>query len=199
MIDYKSNHGGITATTGNSSGINIQPGFLGADADLATGLFNENGLFGVSAGIVVGMNGEGGNIDNVRLNVNGNFKVIDFQGGESDMYYNCAFVGGFAGRAGKNSNIKNSQINIADNAGVYSGVEGPRLDNGLWDGWGLAVAGGLVGKMDKGMAETEGGEIKNSRMEYCAVTGGGTVKAYVSRASGKMALQALSERIRAER
>ncbi len=185
VIDYKSNHGGITATTGNSSGINIQPGFLGADADLATGLFNENGLFGVSAGIVVGMNGEGGNIDNVRLNVNGNFKVIDFQGGESDMYYNCAFVGGFAGRAGKNSNIKNSQINIADNAGVYSGVEGPRLDNGLWDGWGLAVAGGLVGKMDKGMAETEGGEIKNSRMEYCAVTGGGTVKAYVSRASGK--------------
>ena len=30
VIDYKSNHGGITATTGNSSGINIQPGFLGS-------------------------------------------------------------------------------------------------------------------------------------------------------------------------
>ncbi|MDE5616281.1 MAG: hypothetical protein K2I78_00665, partial [Clostridia bacterium] len=76
--------------------------------------------------------------------------------------------------------LKDSQINFDANAGIYSGEEGYNISN-LRQGRGLAVAGGLVGMIDKGMADAEGQPVKNAYIEYCAVTGGGTVKAYVGR------------------
>ena len=181
-VDYKSSHFAITAVRGNMRGTAVSSGFIGQDGVQTTGLFDNDGGAGAVAGIIAGMNGDGGTIDNVRLNLNSNFKVVDYQGSSGEMYKNFAFAGGFVGRAGRGSTLKNSHIDMAEGTGIYCGVQGAELKLVGWDGWGLALSGGLVGKIDQGAAE--GDIMKNAVVEYCAVTGSGTVKAYISRAAG---------------
>lgn len=178
-VDYSSNHGTIVANTG---GIDKGLGFTTMDYDTNTGLFTDNGSTGTGAGIVTGLNDDKGVIDNVRVNITSPFKVVDWcDSNNGDMNKNFAFVGGIVGRAGNGSMLKNSQIDIDENAGIYCGVEGYPIGS-TKQGKGLAVAGGLVGKIDKGVMDTTSQAMKNACVEYCAVTGAGTIKGFVARA-----------------
>ncbi|MDE7078578.1 MAG: hypothetical protein K2O95_00500 [Clostridia bacterium] len=185
-IKYRSSHGAITATTG----IYWSGGWQGnksmeTDTDCIYSPAGSNN--NTVAGVVAGMNGDGGVIDNVRLNLNNNFKVLNklSEKGSNDLIYNMAFVGGLVGRLGRGSSMLNSQIDIAENAGVYCGVAGSA--DGTWvltdNMASLAIAGGLIGKIDQGAME--GDVMKNAIVQYSAVTGSGIVKAIANKAKGK--------------
>ena len=184
-IEYRANHGGITATTGIywSGG---WKGNTGIESDTNCIYSPEGSNDNTIAGVVAGMNGDGGVINNVRLNLGSNFKVINKLSakGSNDLIYNMGFVGGMVGRLGRGSSMKNSQIDIAENAGIYCGVAGSA--DGTWaltdDMASLAVAGGLIGKIDQGVMD--GDVVKNAVVEYCAVTGSGTIKAIANKAKG---------------
>ncbi len=172
-IEYTSSHTAINASTGVSGDYDGP-----MNVDTAYGLFSPdpNNCFG-TAGIIAGLNGDGGLIDNIKLNLNDAFKYIAWRGKGSSKHgshryaENATAAGGIAGRAGDGSVISNSLVNISERAGVYAGTRGIA-------GWatddksGLAMAGGFVGKMDAGTAS----------ITYCALTGSGAVKAFVNRA-----------------
>ncbi|MDE5548919.1 MAG: hypothetical protein K2J13_01560, partial [Clostridia bacterium] len=173
IIDYNSNHGGIAAVEGNI-GKSQSPNWSGSDNQDYTGLFIKNqATLGGVGGVIAGLNGDGGIIDNVRLNLNGNFKMITRQGNRGSFYENFTFVGGYVGRAGRGSSIANSQIVIGDSVGVYSGTQGRTTDINDWDSYTLAVAGGIVGKIDQ--SKKEGDITKAAVVKYCAVSGSGRV------------------------
>lgn len=123
----------------------------------------------VSAGIVAGLNK--GTIDNVRLNLNSVFSVYKKAASDRMLNRNTLYVGGIAGAMSEGI-ISNSQVNISSNGGVSAFTEGKDV------GWGfacgsVAAAGGILGKI----------QVGNAKVQYCALTGSGTVNAIANQGS----------------
>ena len=113
--------------------------------------------------MVTGLNK--GTIDNIRLNLNSVFSLYMKPGGDRTLFENTSYIGGFAGvmTAGI---ISNSQVDIATDGGVSVFVEGQKT--GLLDDFNTgSVAGGMIGKLQKG----------DAKVEYCALTGSGRIYA----------------------
>ncbi len=174
-IDYTSPHTGIVAEKGEWNG----DGPLGI-AKSNRILSKRDGSF--CAGIVAGLNGYGGVIDNVKLTLNNAFTAIKmyYNGdGKGNGYYteNTAYAGGIAGRIEENSTISGCWVDITDSAaGIYSGAQGKSASSvtGNTDNHNaLAMAGGIVGNIDSGTA----------KLEYCAISGTGQIRAFANRAT----------------
>lgn len=168
-IDYTSPHNVIEAVWGRTDS---GTGDLGMD-DTDRLKSSRKGVF--AAGIVAGLNGYGGVIDNLKVNVNNAFTVIKTEGIEGYFNQNAAYSGAIAGRIEDNSKINNCWVNLAaQTSGVFAGAQGKATNWGSWDNHNtLAIAGGIVGNIDKGTAQ----------ITYCALTGEGQVKAFANRAS----------------
>lgn len=115
-----------------------------------------------SAGIVTGLNK--GTIDNLRLNINSTFSFYMKPGGDRTLYQNTSYVGGIAG-AQSAGIISNTQVNLAASDSIALFVEGedaflPTDSHNT----GSAV-GGILAKIVTG----------DSKVEYCAVTGSGSL------------------------
>ncbi|MDE6491762.1 MAG: hypothetical protein K2L37_01260, partial [Lactobacillus sp.] len=168
-IDYTSPHSAIVAINGSSQTADGSLGMNISDRLLS----QSEGVF--SAGIVAGLNGYNGVIDNVKINVDNAFTVIKRAGKSGKYNENAAYVGAIAGRAEENSKINNCWVDMPTiNTGVYAGTQGKSGNSTQTDRHVLAVAGGLVGNMDIGTAQ----------LTYCALTGNGTVKGFGNRAGG---------------
>ena len=167
-IDYTSPHTIIEAVNGHTGTGN---------GDLGTSTVNrimsrEEGVF--SAGIITGLNGYGGVIDNIKVNVTNSFTAIKMAGSSGKFNENACYSGAIAGRIEDNSKINNCWVDLASNAGVFAGAQGKATSWALTDNHNsLAVAGGIVGNIDTGTAQ----------LTYCALTGGGQVKAFANRAA----------------
>ena len=181
-VNYTSPHTGITATKGVSSG----------DGDLGVGVTNRilSSQEGVcTAGIVTGITGYDGKIDNIRVNVRSAFTAVRRNAGASGQgdtglfHGNAVYAGAIAGRIEDNSTINNCWVDLSSGAGVYAGAQGinspfPATDNNN----SLAIAGGIVGNIDTGTA----------KITYCALTGSGQVKAFANRAAQNSKFRAYS-------
>ncbi|MDE6361462.1 MAG: hypothetical protein K2L53_00625, partial [Clostridia bacterium] len=169
-IDYTSPHSDIVAINGSAPNAD---GSLGMNTTDRLFSYRE-GVF--SAGIIAGLNGYGGVIDNVKINVNNAFTAIKRAGKTGKFIENGAYVGAIAGRAEDNSKINNCWVDFAaSNTGVFAGAQGKsgaNLDSEKLHV--LAIAGGFVGNMDIGTAQ----------LTYCALTGNGVVKGFGNRAAG---------------
>lgn len=115
-----------------------------------------------SAGIVTGLNK--GTIDNLRLNINSTFSFYMKPGGDRTLYQNTSYVGGIAG-AQSAGIILNTQVNLDASDSIALFVEGqdaflPTDSHNT----GSAV-GGILAKIVTG----------DSKVEYCAVTGSGSL------------------------
>ena len=168
-IEYSSPHTTITADKGVTNGT----GPLGLSTSNRI-MSSREGTF--VAGIVAGLNGYNGKIDNIRLNVHNAFTAIKKASNNTGYYNeNSSYSGGIAGRAEENSKINNCWIDII-NGGIFAGTEGkPAAWGSLDDHFAMAIAGGFVGNIDSGNAE----------VTYCALTGVGQVKAFANRASAE--------------
>ncbi|MDE6275966.1 MAG: hypothetical protein K2M75_05440 [Clostridia bacterium] len=166
-INYNSPHTNIEADKGQTGKDVI--GALGMDATNKI-LSSQEGM--LCAGIITGLNGYGGSIDNVKLNVTSAFTVVKKEGTKHGWYLeNGCYAGAIAGRAENNSVINNCWVDLASGTGVFAGAQG---QGGLStdDRTSFAVAGGLVGNLDSG----------TGKITYCALTGTGAVKAFGNRA-----------------
>lgn len=178
-VDYNSAHGRVSILTADDHGQNFERD----DMISGSGLFSDANINATMvAGIVAGQNGDGGVIDNVRLNVKGNFKVVDRQGNSGNYVYNSALVGGIAGRITDGSLISNVQVDIASGTGIFGAAQGRTVAGLTNQGACLVATGGIVGKIDKGSGFVDG-VLRDGKVEYCAVTGNGEVKATVGRAN----------------
>ncbi|MDE6605143.1 MAG: hypothetical protein K2K85_03870 [Clostridia bacterium] len=138
------------------------------------------------AGIVAGLNGYGGVIDNLKINVKNAFTVVKQNSADKDggvPNKSAGYAGGIAGRIEDNSKINNCWVDLAYGAGVSAGAEGrvsqfPATDNNNT----FAVAGGIVGNIDTGTAQ----------LTYCALSGSGQVKAFANRGSNDSKFRAYS-------
>ena len=145
-IDFTSNHI-ITQSASNPNALYVP----------------QNAKVVAGAGVVTGLNK--GTIDNIRLNLNSVFSLYMKPGGDRTLFENTSYIGGFAGvmTAGI---ISNSQVDIATDGGVSVFVEGQQT--GLFDDFNTgSVAGGMIGKLQKG----------DAKVEYCALTGSGRIYA----------------------
>ncbi|MDE6188863.1 MAG: hypothetical protein K2G37_01075 [Clostridia bacterium] len=180
-VEYNANHGTVSAVLGwTYSWPNWKNnGMDNNETDcLWTPQSNNSTIFGV----IAGQNDAGGLIDNVRVNINNNLKVVDRQSTSNGyLVYNMIYLGGLAGRARPDSKIRNCQVNIANNTGIYGAAEGDDLHSGN-DKGSLAIVGGILGKIDQSYSDESGSH--NAVLEYCAITGSGMVKALANKAQG---------------
>ncbi|MDE5911816.1 MAG: hypothetical protein K2H24_05730, partial [Clostridia bacterium] len=173
-IDYTSPHNVIEA-------VNV------GDLNTSTAnrlLSNRDGVF--VAGIVAGLNGYGGVIDNLKINVRNAFTIIKLNSTKSNgglFTESTGYSGGIAGRIEDNSKINNCWVDLAYGSGIFAGAEGrvsrfPATDNNNT----CAIAGGIVGNIDTGTAQ----------ITYCALSGSGQVKAFANRGSNDSKFRAYS-------
>lgn len=169
-INYDSSHTIIDATSGV---VGSETGGLGMDT--TNRIFSRSeGVF--SAGIVAGLNGYGGVIDNVKINATKSFTVVKRAGKTGYYLENGCYAGAIAGRAEDNSTINNCWVDLADGGGVFAGSQGKSGTAAFASTDNLAVlamAGGIVGNINAGTA----------KISYCALTGSGAVKAFGNRAA----------------
>lgn len=167
-LDYTSPHNVIEAVWGETGNKTGDLGMSTVDRLMSS----SEGVF--AAGIVAGLNGYGGVIDNLKISVKNAFTVIK-RAGKSGLYLeNAGYSGAIAGRIEDNSKINNCWVDLDNGAGVFAGAQGKATSNPLTDNHNaLAVAGGLVGNIDSGTAQ----------ITYCALTGNGQVKAFANRAA----------------
>lgn len=167
-IDYTSPHIGYIADLGKWQGGDLQ---YSESSSLCSRASQAGGFV---AGVITGLNGYGGVIDNVKLQLNNPFTVIKKMGKQNVGYLteNFSYAGGIAGRIEENSTLTNCWVDIPENSGVFNAVVGKSGNWGSDKHYGLSLAGGVVGNIDKGTAQ----------LKYCAISGEGTIRAFVNSA-----------------
>ncbi|MDE5756341.1 MAG: hypothetical protein K2I23_04555 [Clostridia bacterium] len=174
-VNYTSPHTIISATWGET-------GTKEGDLGMATSnriLSAKEGLF--SAGIITGLNGYNGVIDNIKVNVKNAFTVIKREAGVASgqkktgqFQENSAYAGAIAGRIEDNSIINYCWVDLAEGTGIFAGAKGKATSFALTDEHNsMAIAGGIVGNIDAGTA----------KITYCSLSGSGQVKAFANRAA----------------
>lgn len=179
-IDYTSPHVMIAATQGSQT----SPGGLGNDTKTGMITSARPGIF--SMGIVAGINGYNGVIDNVKLNVANAFVAVKllYSNKTGEYTENTCYAGGIAGRIEDNSRISNCWVDLAATAGVMGVAQGKNKSWPTDTQFSMAVVGGIVGNIDGNLDGISGKEgMGSGKILSCVLSGEGQVKAFANMAS----------------